>query len=403
MSQPAAPLLAGPDRTGRIVAVDDGRVVPEAPPGARALACAAGEIAPGAVCAHTHLYGGLARFDMPPPAKAPEDFLQILRRVWWRLDRALDAPSLRGAARDYVARALLAGTTTLVDHHESPNLVDGSLAIIAEACEDLGVRALLCYGATERNGGRDEARRGLEECRRVPASGLVRGLVGLHASFTVSDETIREAGALARALGTVVHVHVAEDRADVEDARRRGAAGPLERLLALGALVPGSILAHGVHLGAAQVAAAERQGCWLVQNPRSNEGNRVGYPRALEQATRVALGTDGWEADMAAEEAALLRLATAYADPGAPGRLAAGPGLVAERFGTAPEPLAPGAVGDLVIREDGRVRHVVVGGRIVVQDGRLVSADAAAVEAEARREAAGLFERMAAIAAREGD
>jgi cytosine/adenosine deaminase-related metal-dependent hydrolase len=403
MSEPLSPLVIGPDRAGRRVAVVDGRVTAEAPSGARALRCDAGEIAPGTVCAHTHLYSGLARHGMPPPATPPEDFLQILRRVWWRLDRALDAPSLRAAARDYVARALLAGTTSLVDHHESPNLVDGSLAILAEACEALGIRALLCYGATERNGGRDEARRGLEECRRVPASARVRGLVGLHASFTVSDETIREAGALARALGTVVHVHVAEDVADVEDARRRGAAGPLERLLALGALVPGSILAHGVHLGAAQVAAAERQGCWLVQNPRSNEGNRVGYPRALEHARRVALGTDGWEADMAAEEAALLRLARAHGDPGAPGRLAAGHVLVAERFESAPEPLAPGALGDLVVREGGGVRHVVVGGRIVVQDGRLVSADAEAVEADARREAAGLFERMAAIAAREGD
>ena len=121
--------------------------------------------------------------------------------MWWRLDRALDAESLRAAARDYVARALLAGTTTLVDHHESPNLIEGSLSILAEACDDLGVRAVLCYGATERNFGREEAQRGLAECRRVPASPLVRGLVGLHASFTVSDETMREAGALARELG----------------------------------------------------------------------------------------------------------------------------------------------------------------------------------------------------------
>ena len=123
--------------------------------------------------------------------------------------------------------------TTLVDHHKSPNLIEGSLPIVAEACAGLGVRALLCYGASERNFGREEGRRGLEACRRVAASPLLRGLVGLHASFTLSGETIREAGALARELGTIVHVHVAEDRADVDDARRRGFAGPLERLLSL--------------------------------------------------------------------------------------------------------------------------------------------------------------------------
>jgi cytosine/adenosine deaminase-related metal-dependent hydrolase len=395
-------LVVGPDRNGRTVAIESGRVVAAAPLGAATLACPGGEILPGAVCAHTHLYSGLAPYGMPPAAPPPEDFLRILERVWWRLDRALDAASLRASARDYVARALLAGTTALVDHHESPALIEGSLAILAEACEALGIRALLCYGATERNSGRDEARRGLDECRRVPASSLVRGAVGLHASFTVSDDAIREAGELARALGTVLHVHVAEDRADVEDARRRGFAGPLQRLVELGAIVPGSILAHGVWLSPDEVALADRHGCWLVQNPRSNEGNRVGYPSALRHGARVALGTDGWDADMAVEEAALRRLAAAHRDPGADGRLGAGHRLVAERFGAAAEPLAPGAVADLVVREDGRVRHVLVGGRVVVQDGALVSADARAVEAEARREAARVWDRMAAIAASEG-
>jgi cytosine/adenosine deaminase-related metal-dependent hydrolase len=351
----------------------------------------------GAICAHTHLYSGLARHGMPPAVPPPENFLQILERVWWRLDRALDAATLRASARDYLARALLAGTTTVVDHHESPNLVEGSLAILQEACEALGVRALLCYGATERNFGADEARRGLAECRRVRATPLVRGLVGLHASFTVSDDTVRAAGALARELGTVLHVHVAEDAADVADARRRGADGPLERLIAFEALVPGSILAHGVHLTPAEVALADAHACWLVQNPRSNEGNRVGYPAALRQARKVALGTDGWDADMAVEEAALERLAQANGDPSPRGRLAAGHALVAERFGTAPEPLAPGALGDVVVREGGRVRHVVVGGRVVVRDGRLVGADVDEIAATAQREAARLWLRMGSV------
>jgi cytosine/adenosine deaminase-related metal-dependent hydrolase len=393
----AGTLVVGPDSAGRTVALVEGLVAAAAPAGAPRLACPRGAIAPGAVCAHTHLYSGLARFSMPPPAPPPTTFLEILERVWWRLDRALDAASLRAAARDAVARALLAGTTSLVDHHESPRLIEGSLGILAAACRDLGVRALLCYGATERNFGAEEARRGLEECRRLPASHLVRGAVGLHASFTVSDATLRAAGALARELGTVVHVHLAEARADVEDALARGWPGPLERLLALEALPPGSILAHGVHLGPEQVRLASALGCWLVQNPRSNEGNRVGYPAALRHATRVALGSDGWDADMAEEEAALRRLAGVHGDTGAAGRLAAGHALMAERFGAAPEALGPGALGDLVVREGGRVRHVVVGGRLVVEDGRLLAGDAAAIEDEARREAGRLWERMAAL------
>ena len=393
----SVPLLVGPDRSGRTLAVVAGRVTSAAGPGARRLDCDGADILPGSVCAHTHLYSGLVPYGMPPPAPPPRSFLQILGRVWWRLDRAIDAESLRASAREAVARALLAGTTTLVDHHESPEFIEGSLEVLAEACEGLGVRSLLCYGATERNGGPAEARRGLAECRRIDPSPTRRRLVGLHASFTVSDETLREAGRLARELGTVVHVHVAEDLADVEDARARGTAGPLERLLAQDALPRGSILAHGVHLSPDEVALANRAGLWFVQNPRSNEGNRVGYPQALRHGDRVALGTDGWVADMAVEEAALRRLAAENGDDGAAGRLGAGHALVAEAFGAAPEPLGEGALGDLVVRDGKGVRHVVVNGRIVIEDGHLVTADQVEITRTSQREAARLWKRMAAI------
>ena len=295
----------------------------------------------GFINAHTHIYSGLAPFGLPAPEPPPENFVQILERVWWRLDCALDERSLRASARYYVADALRLGTSALVDHHESPNFIEGSLDVLADTCQELGMPALLCYGATERNGGREEARRGLAECRRFIRANdrpLVRGVVGLHASFTVSDETIREAGELCAELGTVLHVHLAEDRADVEDAWRRGYEGPLRRLTTLGALPPGSILAHGVHLTASEVMETQARGCWLVQNPRSNRGNRVGYPAALAESSRVALGTDGYQSDPAAERAALLDEARLHGDDlvAAALRGDAGHALLAERFGEAP-------------------------------------------------------------------
>ncbi|HEX7600638.1 MAG TPA: hypothetical protein VF316_03490, partial [Polyangiaceae bacterium] len=142
-------------------------------------------------------------------------------------------------------------------------------------------------------------------------------------------------------------VHVAEDLADVEDAKRRGYAGPFERLLTLGALPAGSILAHGVHLDAAQVRQAAAAGLWLVQNPRSNEGNRVGYPGALAESSNVAVGTDGYPADMTVEHAALERLAREHADAGLARlgeRIGGGARLARERFGDdaiTPPPIAP--------------------------------------------------------------
>lgn len=390
-------ITIGPDRNGRTVSIADGVIAEVPDPSAPVLHCPNGEIRPGAVCAHTHLYSGLAPYGMPAPKPSPASFIEILEKVWWRLDRALDPQALRASARDYIVKALLSGTTSLIDHHESPHFIRGSLQVLADAAEELGVRALLTFGATERNFGRAEAEAGLTECGNVEQTTLIRRLVGLHASFTVSDDTIRAAGELCRTLGTVMHVHVAEALDDVDDARTRGYAGPLERLIALDALPPGSILAHGVHLTAEQVRETTQRGLWLVQNPRSNEGNRVGYPINLRQSDQVALGCDGWNADMAVEEAALTRLAAAHGDKGAAGRLVAGQRLIAERFGFPAIGLAAGALGDVVVWEDNKPQAVIVDGRLVVRDGSLVGADAMAIETEASAEASRLWDRMPAL------
>lgn len=361
------------------------------------------ELLPGFVNAHTHLYSGLAPLGMPAPMRAPECFVQILERVWWRLDRALDERSLRASARYALASGLLAGTTSWIDHHESPEFVDGSLDVLAEGAEELGARLVLAYGATERNAGREEARRGLAECARfvrANASSPVRGLVGLHASFTAGDDTLREAGELARELGVPVHVHVAEDWADVADAHERGYAGVLDRLSKLDVLPRGSILAHGVHLTVDEVRRAKELGLWLVQNPRSNEGNTVGYPRALVASPDVALGTDGWPADMRVERAALLRLGKTYGDAEAAleARVHAGRRLMSALTGARIGAVEDGASADVVVGvPNAPPKHVLVAGRVVVKDGVLVIADFDKIRAEALEEAPRLWSRMSAL------
>lgn len=269
------------------------------------------------VNAHTHLYSGLAPLGMPSPETEPAHFVAILENVWWRLDRALDAKSLRASAELYVAQALQLGCVGLIDHHESPNFIENSLDVIADACQSLGMPAVLCYGATERNGGREEAKRGLAECRRLLRENdrpLVKGAVGLHACFTVSDDTIREAAELAEEFDTVLHVHVAEDQADVDDAIERGYKGLIDRLQQCNAMLSGSIFAHGVCLNAEEVSTCAEAGIWLVQNPRSNQGNKVGYPAHLSESTLVALGTDGYEADMRKEAEVLDEHAIAHGE-----------------------------------------------------------------------------------------
>jgi cytosine/adenosine deaminase-related metal-dependent hydrolase len=347
------------------------------------------DLAFGWVNAHTHMYSALTPLGMPAPDPAPVGLSEILRRVWWRLDRALDEPILRAAARLYVGESLMSGTTTIIDHHESPDFIEGSLDVLADACQDLGLRALLCYGATERNGGLDEARRGLAECRRFLETNerpLVRGAVGLHASFTVSDETVEEAGALAREFGTVVHMHMAEGEEDQADAHSRGFLSSLSRLLQLDGLPEGSILAHGVHLSHADVRVAEERGLWIVQNPRSNRANGVGYPLALGESRRVALGTDGYPSEVIPEGEALLLDAVAHGEDlvVAKARVRAGEELAHERFEAAPQPLVT-------------TGNISVGERLVVREGNLICGNMVELIAEAQAQAARLWERMGAI------
>jgi cytosine/adenosine deaminase-related metal-dependent hydrolase len=305
----------------------------------------------------------------------------------------LDAPTLRAAARYYIQDALLHGTSSLIDHHESPACIEGSLDVLADACQELGLRAVLCYGATERNRGRAEGEAGLAECRRFLRENerpLVRGVVGLHASFTVGDDTLREAAELCREFDTVLHVHLAEDLADVEDARARGWPGPLERLLAFDCLPAGSILAHGVHLDAEQVAECARRGLWLVQNPRSNANNRVGHPRFFGTDSLVALGTDGFPSSMPDEEAALFALPPQPTETEASRalRLSSGHRLIAERFG------AEADRDDHARYEGSRCTELVVAGERVIGDAGLCRADAGAIVQEARTAAARLWSRM---------
>ena len=234
---------------------------------------------PGMVCAHHHIYSALAR-GMPAPPMIPRTFRQILEQIWWRLDTALDLEMLEASARLAALEALESGTTAIVDHHESPNAIEGSLSVIADACAEVGVRVVCAYGVTDRHG-HDGAVRGLEENRRFLEGGG-RGLVGIHAAFTCSDETLEAAAALADELGVGVHIHVCEGP---EDADAPARLAPLA--------APDWLLAHGVHLPTDHALPGT-----ILHNPFSNLNNSVGYANPARFSNPVALGTDGIGAQM---------------------------------------------------------------------------------------------------------
>ena len=335
---------------------------------------------PGLVCAHTHLYSALAR-GMPAPSHTPRTFPEILELVWWRLDRALDLEMLHWGARLGALEALEAGTTAIVDHHSSPGAIEGSLDVIAQACAEVGVRVVCCYEVTDRNGA-DGAKAGLAENERFVRAGG-RGLVGAHACFTLTDETLDAVCGLAADLDVGVHIHVAEDPVD------EGAGVRLSDRTA-----DSWILAHAVHLDRSLAGT-------VVHNPRSNLNNAVGYGRPA-RFPRVALGTDGIGADMLEEFR--LAFALARADD-----VTATPDQAWSWFETGYE-LVPDACADVVTwsYEPADAWHlayttgvhphqVEVDGEIVFDELGPTRVDAAEIRARAAEQATRLFRRMEAL------
>ena len=402
-----------------------GRVAAGAPtPGERRRDCSGCLVVPGNVCAHTHLYSALAR-GMPYELEPPETFVEILQRIWWRLDRALDEESIRASALVGGVEALLSGTTTLVDHHASPNAIDGSLDVIEEALASLGVRSVLCYETSDRDGearaeaGVDENRRFLERVRREQPR-LSRGMVGAHASFTLSDETLEACVATAAEHGVGIHVHAAEDRADERDAETRFGLRVADRLARAGALDERTLLAHGVHLDDSEVALVRRAGASIAHNARSNMNNSIGRARIGALGPHVALGTDGIGSDMFEESRAAyfrLREDDLGGVPGWPlaplaesarlaGRVFDEPLLGTLEHGApadlvvldydAPAPLDSGSFGGhwLFGLSARFVRDVMVAGEWAVLDRQLVHAEAREIAAAARGTAERLWRRL---------
>ncbi|HVM66565.1 MAG TPA: amidohydrolase family protein [Acidimicrobiales bacterium] len=328
---------------------------------------------PGLVCAHHHLYSELAR-GMPAPPRTPTTFTEILELVWWRLDEALDLDMIRWSAMLGALEALERGTTSIVDHHASPNAIEGSLDVVHDACREVGVRITTCYEVSDR-GGPGKMKAGLAENERyIRAHPGTRAWVGAHACLTLSDGTLEAVAGMAHDLGTGVHIHVAEGAADV-DAGRRLEPWADERWL----------LAHAVHLDRPLPGT-------VLHNPRSNLNNAVGYARPDRYGNRVRLGTDGIGADMLEEfRLAFVRLRAedvTEAPTTAWAWLAWDEGSAVE---WSYDPMEPWY---LAYTTGVGPVSVTVDGEVVFRDGRPTRVDADEVRAKAREQAARLHARL---------
>ncbi len=277
-------------------------------------------IMPGLICAHHHLYSTFAR-GMKSPKEPADNFKQILEKVWWRLDRTLTVEDIYYSSLISLIECVKKGTTTIFDHHESQSHQLGSLDQIQGAAEEVGIRACLCLGASDRYG---KGRQGVEENERFlkkmgGGKGVVTGMVGLHAPFTVGDETLDRSVDVAQEHNCGIHLHIAEGRIDEDDSLRKYGLRVVERLAKHGALEEKSIAVHCVNIDGKEQTILRETGTNVVNNPESNMNNAVGCADVLGMMGKgilVGLGTDGISSDMLSQmRAAYLIHRHAIGDP----------------------------------------------------------------------------------------
>jgi len=380
--------------------------------GDRLIDCHGALVTHAFACGHHHIYSSLAR-GMPAPQKIPTNFVEVLEYIWWRLDKRLDREMIKASALAAALHMAKRGVTFCIDHHASPFAIEGCLTTIAEAFEKVGISHLLCYELSNRDG-EGPADEGLAETDAYLASGH-KGHVGLHASFTVDDNLLKRAVALAEKHDTGLHVHVAEDRADQDHCvatygkrvvRRFADAGMLDR--------PHTILAHCIHLDEEERRLIRESGAWVVQNTESNLNNNVGLGDYRELGANVMFGTDGMHSDMlrSAKAAFLVgqgteglsfdetyrrfrnvhRLIAAMDAPGD------GPNnLVIFDYDTPTDVTSENFLGHFVYGLDStHIRHVIAQGRLIVEDRKVTTVDENEILAYAREQARRLWERLKA-------
>ncbi len=262
-------------------------------------------IMPGFINTHHHIYSAFAR-GMASSGKPNENFLEILENLWWKIDKKLSLEDLKYSAYTTYIDCIKKGVTTVFDHNASPFAVTGSLDSIADAAKDLGLRTCLCYEVSDRDGEKI-AQEGIDENinfikkYNTDEQNMIKGMFGLHASFTLSDETLRKCDEELKGLNAGYHVHVAEGIDDLEQCLEKYGKRVVERLRDMNILGDKTIAVHCIHVTDDELNILRDTNTMVVHNPESNMGNAVGCQPFLElhqKGITIGLGTDGYTSDM---------------------------------------------------------------------------------------------------------
>ena len=386
-------------------------------------------VMPGLINAHNHFYSTFARG--LTNIKPSRDFIGVLKNLWWRLDSALTAEDCYYSALIALFDSIRHGTTTIIDHHASPNAVGGSLVAIEHAVKKTGLRACLCYEVSDRDGKRisDESLKEnvsfIRHCQKHGGDHL-RALFGLHASFTLSNRTLETAAGLGHGLQTGFHIHVAEAQSDQDFARHSFGMRVVERLNKFEILGPQSIAAHCIHINRREMDLLAKTQTAVVHNPQSNLNNAVGVANVVEMNQRgvlVGLGTDAMTSNLLEElRVALWAQHLSQRNPSAGfsevvKALFVNNAEIAHRiFGLRFGEIREGWVGDVAIFDydpptplddsnvfghivfgisQAAVNTTIIGGRVLMENRKLaLNVDEARVNARARELAKNLWKRL---------
>jgi len=408
-----------------VTAVGDSTELKRRFPEAKSVDCSGKIILPGFICTHHHFYSTMAR-GMPIPGEPASNFVQILERLWWKVDRALLEEDILLSVQMPLIDCIRNGTTTVIDHHASPSARDGSLDLIEKAVRQAGIRASLCYEVSDRNttgGGIAENERFINKVGK--GDGQVAAMMGLHASFTLSDATLEQCVGIAKDAGVGCHIHVAEDAADREDSLVKYNMPTINRLDKLGLTGEKSIFVHCVHIDDFEMDILAATKTTVVHNPESNMNNAVGITplfKLLKKGVLVGLGTDGMGSDMLAQmRCAYLLHRLANHDPRvafleAPQLLLQNNARISERqFGLQLGEIAEGRPADLAILDylpptplseanflghlifglvDATVDTTVCRGKILMKGKKILSLDEERLAARSRELAPKMWERL---------
>jgi len=386
-------------------------------------------IMPGLINTHMHLYSTFAR-GMALKNDSPGNFMEILERLWWRLDKVLTLDDVYYSSLVALIECIKCGTTTIFDHHASPGAVEGSLFRIAEATREVGIRSCLAYEVSDRDGeavitqGIEENRNFITHCNQSK-DGMLKGMFGLHASFTLSNQTLAKCREAVEGLEAGFHVHTAEALADVTHCQTHYQQRVVERLHTFGLLGEKTIAAHCVHVNTEEMMVLQKSNTNVVHNPESNMGNAVGCAPVLDmlrQGIRVGLGTDGYTCDMF-ESLKVANLLQKHQQQHPSVGWMEAPAMLFEHnsnmatthFGRRVGQLTPGAYADVIIVDynpptpmtannlnshilfgmSGRsVAMTMINGRIVMEEGKIVGIDEKQMMAKARELAIKVWQRF---------